>query len=153
LNINKPLIIHPFLFAAFPVLFLFAHNIKELEFSVIIIPITFVLFFTLLLLFLFRLILRDDQKAAVLLSFALILFFSYGSFSQLTENFRLFIGKFIIGPKKLFFIAWSILFYFGTYFIVGDRADGRFSSPFYHVPHLQDGTPGQRPAFNPRSRQ
>lgn len=125
MNIKKPLIIHPFLFAAFPVLFLFAHNIRELEFSVVIIPITFVLLFTSLLLFLSKLILRDDQKVAALLSFALVLFFSYGPFSQLTENFRLSIGKFVIGPGRFSFITGSILFCFCAYFIIKTRKNLR----------------------------
>jgi len=121
LNIRKPLIIHPFLLAAFPVLFLFAHNIRELQISAVIIPITFVIIFTSLMFFLSKLILKDDQKAAVLLSFALVLFFSYGPFSRLIQGFQLFVGNFVIGPRKIFLITGGPLFYFGAHFIIKTR--------------------------------
>jgi len=114
---KKPVIIHPFLFAAFPILFLFAHNIKELEFFALIIPITLVLLFASLLLFLSKLILKDSQKAAAIVSLALVLLFSYGQFVYLTDDFRsslcLFIGKFILGPKKLIFITEGAFFCLG----------------------------------------
>lgn len=121
MNIRKPLIIHPFLFAAFPVLFLFAHNIRELQISVVVIPITFILILTSLMFFLSRLIIRDDQKAAVLLSFVLVLFFSYEPCSSLVQDFRLFIGSFVIGPHKFFLITAGSLFCFGAHFIIKTR--------------------------------
>lgn len=121
LNIGKPLIIHPFLFAAFPVLFLFAHNIRELEFHVVIIPITVVFLFTLLAFYLSKLILRDAQKAAVLLSVVLVLFFSYEPFSSLLQSFRLPVGSLVIGPHKFYLIAGSILFYLVSHFIIKTR--------------------------------
>lgn len=80
-----------------------------------------VLIFTSLMYFLCKLILRDDPKAAVLLSFALVLFFSYGPFSHLIQGFRLSIGNFVIGPHKIFLITGGILFYFGAYFIIKTR--------------------------------
>jgi hypothetical protein len=125
LNIRRLLVIHPFLFAAFPVLFLFEHNIRELHISAVIIPITFVLIVTSLMFFFSRRILRDDQKAAVLLSFVLVLFFSYEPCSSLVQDFRLFIGNFVIGPHKLYLITGGILFYFGAHFIIRTSRDLR----------------------------
>jgi len=125
MNMKKPIIIHPFLFGIFPVLFLFAHNIRELEFAVLITPVVFILLFTLLLLFLFRIILKDRQKAAALSSLSLVLIFSYGAALHFMGNFCLPIGKFIIGPCKLMFTVGSILFCFGTYFIVKTRMNLR----------------------------
>jgi len=121
LKIRSPLVIHPFLFAAFPVLFLFAHNIRELGFHVVIIPLTVIFSFTLLAFYLSKLVLRDAEKAAVLLSFILGLFFSYEHLSSLLEGFRIALGSFVIGPHKFFLIAGSFLFYLGAHFIIKTR--------------------------------
>ena len=50
---KKSLIIHPFLLAVYPILFLFSHNIEELPPSVMVVPmlvtiLSSLLFFTLL---------------------------------------------------------------------------------------------------------
>jgi len=121
LSTRKYPIFHPFLFAAFPVLFLFAHNIRELEFHVVIIPMTVVFFFTFFGFFLFGVIFKDDQKGAVLLSCALILFFSYEPFSSLMQSFRLSVGNFVMGQHKFYLIAGSILFYLVAHFIIRTR--------------------------------
>jgi len=108
LSTRKYPIFHPFLFAAFPVLFLFAHNVGELEFHVVIIPMTVVFFFTFFGFFLFRVICKDDQKGAVLLSCALILFFSYEPFSSLMQSFRLSVGNFVMGQHKFYLTGASV---------------------------------------------
>jgi len=121
LNIKPPLTIHPFLFAAFPVLFLFARNMRELQISVVIIPITIVLIFTSVVFVLAKLILKDALKTAILLSFLLVLFFSYGPFSHIIQDFRLSAGNFVIGPHKAFLIVGGILFCVGARFIIKTR--------------------------------
>ena len=75
---KKWFVIHPLLFAIFPILFLFSHNIKEMSFSDTFRPIVIVVSFALLLWLLLSLVTRNLQRAAIITSIFLLLFFSYG---------------------------------------------------------------------------
>ncbi len=69
---------HPFLFAIFPVLSLFEHNIEEVAIGVAIRPF-WISLIGMLLIFLFALVLlKSWDKAALVTSFLLVMFFSYG---------------------------------------------------------------------------
>ena len=115
-------VIYPFLFAVFPILFLFAHNVEEqVLFSEILAPTAIVLGFTLLLLLLFRLILRDSKKAGIVVSIFLILFFSYGHVYDMIWGQR--IGIFLIGKHRYLQLTWGMLFTCGAYFIIKTRRD------------------------------
>ena len=76
--IKKSFVIHPFLFAVFPILALYAYNKAELSFSVTLLPLAYASGVALLLLALSWLILRNVRKAGIVVSIFLILFFSYG---------------------------------------------------------------------------
>ena len=107
---KKLLIIHPFLFAIFPVLFLFAHNIHNLSFIEIIIPLVIYLGAALVL-WLVLSVLLNKQKSGMIVSLSLILFFTYGHLyiflnfdseieSEITRQrylLPLFIGLLIVG--------------------------------------------------------
>jgi len=119
---KKPFVIHPFLFAIFPVLFLFAHNVEEqVLFSEILVPTAIVLGFTLLLLLLLGLILGDNKKAGIVVSIFLILFFSYGHVYDIIWGRR--IGIFLIGKHRYLQLTWGMLFTCGAYFIIRTRRD------------------------------
>jgi hypothetical protein len=75
--LKKPLVIHPYLFAIFPIFFLFAHNMGELSLNVIFIPIAITVCFTLLSCTLLSFVLKDKEKAGLVVSLFLLLFFSY----------------------------------------------------------------------------
>ena len=78
---------YPFLFAAFPVLALFAYNKFETQFSNIFRPLVAVLVFGGLLYGLFYLILRKNAgKAALVTGVSLLLFFSYGHIFNLIQS-------------------------------------------------------------------
>ena len=70
--------LHPFLFAVYPAVALLGHNITEVRAGVAVRAILVSLVFCCLLLVLFRLLLRDWDRAAVVTTLALILFFTYG---------------------------------------------------------------------------
>ncbi|MBU0686371.1 MAG: LTA synthase family protein [Candidatus Margulisbacteria bacterium] len=89
---KKPFYIYPFLFAIFPILFLFSHNMDEASFSVIWLPLAIALLMTLLFLLIFKLLLRDGNKAGILTSFSLIMIFSYGHILNLMK--ALHVGSF-----------------------------------------------------------
>lgn len=113
---KRLLIIHPFLFAIYPIFFLFSYNIEQISLSEIFIPSAIVLGFTLLLLLLSGLIFRDDKKAAIIVSIFLILFFSYGHIYDLIMHWH--IGSFRIGKHRYLLLNWGMLFISAAYFIM-----------------------------------
>lgn len=81
-NIKSGLLIYPFLFAIYPILFLWSTNILELSVfstrSDLLIPIAIVEMMTVLLLVVSWIVVRNWRIAGVIVTFAILLFFSYG---------------------------------------------------------------------------
>lgn len=84
--------LHPLLFALYPALALLAHNLQEISIEVAVRPLLLSLLGAALPFALLRLILRDWARAALLTTFLLALFFSYGHLYQLLKPFA-FIGR------------------------------------------------------------
>jgi len=122
---KKTFIIHPILFAIFPILFLYSHNIGQLSivsFFEILIPIAIILGFTTIAVVLLWLILKkDSKKAGIIVSIFLALFFSYGRVYDPIKGFK--IGNFIIGGHRYLLAVWLILFILGSYFIIKTKKD------------------------------
>ena len=119
---KKTLIIHPFLFAIFPVLFLYSYNIEELPFSEIFLPSAIILGFTIIAVMLLWLILKkDSKKAGIITTIFLIIFFSYGRVYELIKGLHL--GTFLIGRHRYLMIIWLILFILCVYFAIRTRKD------------------------------
>jgi len=76
-NEKKTYIVHPFLFAIFPIIFTFAHNIHLLPFNDFLIPLFAILGFSFILWVILRFFL-NGKKAGLIVSLSLVLFFSYG---------------------------------------------------------------------------
>lgn len=75
---KNSLVVHPFLFALFPVLFLLASNTELLSVNNSVLEIAIVsLVVTFLYLMLLKFVLKDAQKAGLIVSISLLLFFSY----------------------------------------------------------------------------
>ena len=98
---KRSFVIHPFLFALYPILFFYSHNIKELTRDVIFMPLAISLGVVIVLYLLLFLLIKNKYKRGLSLSLFIIAFFSYGHLSQ-----------FITGPKgKLYFlISYVIIF-------------------------------------------
>lgn len=115
-RMNKARVLHPFLFAIFPVLFLFAHNIRRFPAGMIAVPIAVLSIGALLLWSSLSVILKDRRRAGLVVSLFYLLFFSYGTcyleLKILTS--RLVGGPGIVTPLHLL-IAWAALFALGTY--------------------------------------
>jgi len=77
---------HPFCFAIYPVVALLAINIREVRAWVAIIPLVAALTGAAVILGLLRLLLKDWHRAALVTSFFLLLFFTYGHVYRLFEN-------------------------------------------------------------------
>ena len=76
---KPPVIFHPFLFAIFPALSIVSDHIRFLTFNITILGLSIVtILVTLAGLLLLRLARVDRQKAGIIVSLALLLFFSYG---------------------------------------------------------------------------
>jgi hypothetical protein len=76
--IKKSLVIHPFLLAVYPILFLFGHNIEELPPGVMVVPMLVTILSSLLFFTLLYFALKDWQKSGCIVSLSLLYFFSYG---------------------------------------------------------------------------
>jgi len=119
--LKKSLVIHSFLFAITPILFLFSHNVEQVSLSEMFLPSAIVLGFTLLLVLLSRLIFRDIKKAAILISISLVLFFSYGHIYDLITDWH--INSFTIGRHRYLMLAWGFLFTCSAYLTIRTRRD------------------------------
>lgn len=74
---KKPWVVHPLFVASFPVLFLYSRNQAQLSWSQVWPSLRLVVGSTILLFLLFALILRNVKKAGIIISFLVLLFFSY----------------------------------------------------------------------------
>lgn len=75
---RKDLPLHPLLFAAFPLLAYFSHNIGKIPMQQIFRPLATMLVGTIAGVFFFTLLTRNVRKAALAASVVVLLFFSYG---------------------------------------------------------------------------
>ncbi len=75
---KPPIAWHPYLFAAFPVLFLYSQNSDQFPLSVVVPPLLSSLLFVLVLILLARVVLREGYSAALVVSLFVLLFTSYG---------------------------------------------------------------------------
>lgn len=109
-------IIHVFLFSIFPVLSLYDHNKYILEISVIFPPFLFLLTCAAVLFFLFNAIIKNRNKAAVVTSFFICSFFSFGHVSAWVPFRFVTIGDFDITTYDSLLLLWlaimaALLFY------------------------------------------
>lgn len=120
---KKPYLLHPFLFAVYPIIFLFSHNINELSLfdqsSVIrlLVPCTISLGLAWALLFsLNYFVVKDRLQAGVLVSLLLFLFFGFGHIQNIYLYFVEWLGGDLrhvlkginIGHYKFFFTFWIV---------------------------------------------
>jgi len=125
-------IIHPFLFALFPVLFLFTYNIDKIPIVDLIIPILVVLAGTLISLILLDLIIKNLNKSGIITSYLLLLFFSYGRIRDpiVTLDLGSFINNYI---HYLLGSLWIIIFVAGAFFIIKSRRNLLHFTKFINI--------------------
>jgi Sulfatase len=73
---TSPWVVHPFLIGLFPVLFLYAHNASEISRIELIVPSLVILSLTIFAWVILSRLLRSPQKAGLIISLFLVLFFS-----------------------------------------------------------------------------
>jgi hypothetical protein len=145
---KKSRIIHPWLFAISPILFLFSHNIHELSIWTksslvrLVLPIIIALCGTFLLKKCLNMFFKDSEKTGLMTSLVVITFFSYGIFSDVYSGVvvkylhreALFeISSFILGPNKLYLFLWALLSVSGAYLLQKLRRDLSVFTRFFNV--------------------
>lgn len=95
-------IFHPFLMAVYPVLFLYSNNMGQFYPSVIVKPMLVILISTVAAWGLLGFAFRDYQRAGIIVSAFLFLFFSYGHFKPIFGDRY---------PPHLVLLVWSLLFF------------------------------------------
>jgi len=112
--LNKSIVIHPFLFAIYPIIFLFSVNTDSTFPEEIIFPLVFVLVITFLIWIALGYLLKSRIKSGFIVSSGLVLFFSYGHIymwlDELQKNSDL--SHFIL------IIPGFVLVALGSYFII-----------------------------------
>ena len=111
---GKTPILHPFLLAIFPPLFLFAQNFEELFYSQSLMPILAMSIFSVIMWFILKLFIKSSERVGLILSCIIILTFSYLNFATFVMSlFRLDMGRY-----SLFFIGvWFIILVFALWVI------------------------------------
>ena len=130
-NSKKFNIIHTFLFALFPVLFIYSQNVHELSVQEIILPVLLILFAAVLLWLFTRFIIKNNEKSSFIISLLLVLSFSYGHIYLLVDDFTL--GNTDIGRHQYLLIPFAISFIVGTYYFVKTKVNLNNLSVIFNV--------------------
>ena len=106
----------PFALAIFPILSMLASNANEVSLSVAIRPLLISLLVALLILVIFRLVLRRWDKASLVTSFILVVIFSYGQvYSWLEQNP---IAGFSFGRHRYLIILYILVLLVGLWGLI-----------------------------------
>ncbi len=123
---KKPLVIHPFLVAMFPIVYLLENNLEMVLISQALVPSVVVLGFTALALFVLTAALGDVRKAGLIVSIFLVLFFSYGHVFDVIQD--VVEGQPGGGPSHRHVLAaWAMIFAVCTYVAARTREAGRWT--------------------------
>jgi hypothetical protein len=126
--LNWPGPVYVLLVAAFPVLYLYAHNIAETEFGDAALPLAVSLAGAMVLWTLLTLILRNARKAGIAVAIFLFFFFTYGRVYEVLENSGVFVPKHAhLLPVTLFIWGYCV------YFISRAKRDFRTTTTVLNV--------------------
>jgi hypothetical protein len=117
-------IFHPFLFAAYPVLALLAYNIEEIKAQDALRSLLVSIVVVWAIYFLLARLLKNPPKAALITTFALVLFYSYGQVYNVLKPFA-WLGV-AMGRHRALLPVWIILFVAGVVLIL--RYRGSYAS-------------------------
>ncbi|HSQ38854.1 MAG TPA: hypothetical protein VLM78_01740, partial [Anaerolineales bacterium] len=98
---------HVLLAAAYPSLALLAFNLNEVTSRVVFRPLWISLAFALGLLVLLRIVTRDWQRAGLIATLFLVLFFSYGHLYKLLEGIQ--IGNVFLFRHRTLLVVWALI--------------------------------------------
>jgi hypothetical protein len=104
------------LFSIFPVLSLLSYNIDQIRWTETIRSFVIASLGSVILVLIYKLILKDWNTATLVGSFSVLLFFSYGHVYGLLKQVSLF--NFLIGRHRYLIPLWLLIFLFGSYLII-----------------------------------
>lgn len=113
---RTPVPIFPFLFAAYPALALFSHNVSQTPVSDVLRAFLLPLGFVLVMMALLGLLLRDWHKAGLVSCLLVLLFFSFGHVYQLLRPV-VFAGVWL-GRADVLAAVWAAGWILGTWWII-----------------------------------
>jgi len=119
LNISQTFPIHVVFLAIFPVIFLFSENMHEFVPTDIIVPLLIIMPISLIVFFILKLILKDSNKAALIVSIGLVLFFTYGHFYNIIKGFTILDED--IGRHRYIIIPFILGIIIPIYFIIKSK--------------------------------
>jgi hypothetical protein len=117
-------ILYPFLFAAYPVLALLAYNIEEIKAQDALRSLIVSILVVWIFYFLLSRLLKNPSKAALITTFALVVFFSYGQVYSLLKPTAWLEVEF--GRHRVLLPLWIVIFTAGVVIIL--RYKGSYSS-------------------------
>ena len=115
-NRLKRIPFHPFLLGIYPVVMMLASNVSQVIFTDTVRMLYFSLVLTILVLSASYVLIRNWQKAALVASFMLILFFSYGHVFSILQDVH--IGSILIGRTLVILPAYFLLLALGVWWIL-----------------------------------
>ena len=113
----KAALLHPVLFAIFPILFIFSHNAKSLSINNIFIPLLIVIPLIVVLFLITAFLIRNKQKAAIFVSIIVFLVFAFGHITNALGSISVSIFGLIFGPNKIAVLVYAITLLF-SFFIL-----------------------------------
>ena len=116
-------VLHPFLFAVFPVLFLYAQNVDDMLWDRTVLPIIVSLILALGLTLLLSRLLRDNFKAGLVTTLLYVFFFSFGHIVTALSKAGLKYFDLDIGLSGLFLIPWLVLLILAGWYFVKTKRD------------------------------
>ena len=98
---KKIFVLHPYLLALFPILFLFAQNVRSMKPEALIVPGIVALVVTFLITLLLNLYFRNMAKSGVIASVMIVAFFSYGYLLDLSRKMGVEFAQYEILPNLI----------------------------------------------------
>jgi hypothetical protein len=125
--VKRPLVLHPIFFALAPILFVYAHNRAQVPIraSELVLPVAVALAATAVLWLVLGLVLRSAQRAALIVSLGLVLFFLYGHVAH------------ALGPRRIrtweLLAIWLLVLAAGTWLAIRARGGGTGIAVFLNL--------------------
>ena len=111
--------IHPFLVGIFPILIIYSQNIGRVEITELFLPVIIIVGLTIGLYYFLKLILKNENKSAIIVTLILIMLFSYGHIYYLLSD--VMIDEFDIGQNRYLIPAFGLVLGISIFFIIRAR--------------------------------
>jgi hypothetical protein len=129
--LRNNIIPYPFLFGIYPVLALIAYNAAEMDFVDGLRALIGAILLTLLVYIFLLILVRNQIKSALLTSFYLLLFYSYGHINILLRSWTVL--NFSVGRHRTLLPLYALTFFVSTLFILKTKRDLSGSTRFLNA--------------------